>query len=148
MNLSKANEFGLLETRNQKKHTFLLTDLEMILKTNEVVAVGKQILLPELHNGERLAISARIAKTNRLHRTVTQRVAPATRKLLDGQAALEVHRLFELVKRNRFGAEQRLVEPAVLLYIERTVQIVVAAFIVASRAKRDIAVDGFRIDHR
>src|ERR1700738_2508836 len=113
MNLPKANEFGLLGAGDTTKHAFLLAELEMVLKTNQVVAVGKQILLPELHNGEGLAIGARIAKANRLHRTVTQGVAPATRKLLDGQAALEVHRLSELVKRNRFGSEQRLVEPAV-----------------------------------
>src|SRR5712691_6708181 len=122
MDLSEANELCSLESGNQTKHTFLLAELEMVLKTNEVVAVGKQILLPELHDSERLAISARVAKPNRLHRTVTQRVSSATRKLFDGQATLEVHRLFELVKRDRFGGEQRLIEPAVLLYIEGTVQ--------------------------
>src|SRR5712692_3775290 len=117
MNLPEANEFSLFESGNQTKHTFLLAELEMVLKTNQVVAVRKHILLSELHDGERLPISARIAKTNRFHRTVTQCVSAASRKLFDGQSTREVHRLFELVRRNRFGGEQRLIEPAVLHFI-------------------------------
>src|SRR5215831_7758170 len=37
VNLSKADEFGLFEPGNQTKHALLLTELQMVLKSNEVV---------------------------------------------------------------------------------------------------------------
>src|SRR6185436_20362374 len=55
MNLAKADELGLFESRDQAQDAFLFAELEMVLKTDQVIAVGQQVLLPELNNGERLS---------------------------------------------------------------------------------------------
>src|SRR6185295_20387008 len=98
MNLAEAYELSFFESRNQTQHPFLLAELEMVLKADEVVAVGQQILLPKLHDCKRHAACARVVQAYGLHRPETQRVAPAPRNLFDGQTALVIHSLLELVK--------------------------------------------------
>ena len=45
MNLTVANELGVFEPRNQPENASLLTESQMILESDQVVAIGAQILL-------------------------------------------------------------------------------------------------------
>src|SRR2546427_6875547 len=136
MNLPVANEFRLFESRNQTKHALLLAEFQMVLKANEVITVGHQILLPELHHCPGLPLGARIAQANRFHRSVAQGVAAAASDLFDRQTSLEVHRLLEFVKRHRLRRDERVVETIVFLFVEGAVQVIVSTFAVTRRAKR------------
>ncbi len=148
MNLTEAHEFSLLESRNQSQHSFLFAELQMVLETDEVVAIGEQVFLAKLHNRPRLSPIARITQPNRFHWPVAQRVTTPSRELFDWQTSFEVHRLLELVQCYRVGRRQRVIESIVLFLIERAVQVVVAALVVARCAKRDACVDRLGIDDR
>src|SRR5262249_34598598 len=84
MYLTVSNNLRVLETRNQPQDSFLLSELQMVLKTHEVVAVRQQILLAQLDRGVRLPAGARIAQPDGLHRTIPERVPSSPRKLFDG----------------------------------------------------------------
>src|SRR5437879_510602 len=126
MYLPVANNFSLLESRYQAKHALLLAELQMVLKADEVVTIGHQILLPELHDRPGLPVSARIAQANRFHRTISQGVTAAPRDLFDRQTTFEVHGLLEFMQRHRLRREQRVIEAIVFLFVERAVQVVVS----------------------
>ena len=112
----------------------------MILKTHQVVAVGAQILLAQLHHGIGPMAGARIDQAHRFHRTKPQRVASAARYLLDGQAGFEKRDVVRNMGLDAFGREQRVDEALVLITIEGTVQVIIGAverFAVARGAKRN-----------
>ena len=52
------------------------------------------------------------------------------------------------MQRDRLRAKQSIVKTIVLLFIERTVEVVVSALSIARRAKRDFTIDSLRIDDR
>ena len=62
----------------------------MILEADEVVGVGHQILLPELHGRVRLPSRARVSQAHGLHRPEAQSVAAPARKLLNRQTYQEL----------------------------------------------------------
>src|SRR5215207_7578236 len=118
----------------------------MILEADEVVGVGHQILLPELHARVRLAPRPRVSQAHRLHRPVAQRIDPAPRQLFYRQTRLEPARLLETLERDALRADERLVETRVLLLTHRAVEVVVPALPVTRRAEGDARVDGIRRD--
>ena len=90
---------------------------------------------------------------HRLHRAEPQRLAPAPRQLLDGQAGFEEARsvVFWDVRRHGLGRENRVDESLVLLAIERAIQIIVGAverLAVTRRAERDRKIDRIGFDDR
>ena len=104
----------------------------MVLEADHRVEIGRQVVLPELHDGERLPACLRINQADRLHRPEQGRIAAAPGHLLDRQAAFEVvDLLLELVCRRFGGAQERLVEPVVFLLGEGTIQVVLAPLAVA-----------------
>src|ERR1700738_5140751 len=66
----------------------------MVLESDEVVAVGAEVLLAELHDGVGPAASLRIGEADGLHGAEAQGVAAAAGGLFDGEAAFEVLQLF------------------------------------------------------
>ena len=77
MNLPVAQEARILEPRNQPQHPCLIVPLQVILKSDEVVAVGAEIFFAQLHHGPGYFAGSRIAQADGLHRSEAQRVASA-----------------------------------------------------------------------
>src|ERR1043166_3946643 len=120
----------------------------MILEADEVVGVGHQILLPELDGGVGLLAGARVSQPYGLHRPEAQRVAPAPREFFNRQTSLEPARLLEALQWHALGGDERVVEARVLLFVHRTVEVVVAALAVARGAEGDFGVDRISRDDR
>ena len=97
MNLPVAQEARVFQAGNQAQHARLLAELEMVLEADQVVAVGAQVLLAQLHHGPGRLAGARIAQAHRLHGAEAQRVAAAAGQHLDGQAAFEIVQLLPLL---------------------------------------------------
>src|SRR5437870_168973 len=53
MDLTQAEKFGVLQSRNHSKDAPLLGELQMILESHDVVAGLHEIFLPQLHDGVR-----------------------------------------------------------------------------------------------
>ena len=106
MDLPVAQELRVFEARNQAQNPLLFGETKMILKADQVVAVGAQILLAQLHGGVRTPARARIDQAHRLHRTEAQRIAAAPRDLLDRQAGFEVRHVVRNVRFGRFRRDQ------------------------------------------
>ena len=94
MNLAEAEKLGLLQARNHAQDAGLLAELQMVLKADQVEAIGAQIFLAELHSGLGAAAGARIDQSHGLHGAEAQRVAAAAGQFLDRQAGFEVRRGF------------------------------------------------------
>ena len=77
---------------------------------------AERIVLAKLHHGVRLhAGPMRVGETDRLHRSVAERVGAALGHHLDGQAALEIGcGRFELFEGGLLGGKQRRDESVVL----------------------------------
>jgi hypothetical protein len=90
----------------------------------------------------------RIDESDRLHRAVGERVAPAPGHLLDRQTPLEVERGLERVERHGVGREQRRDERLVARAIERQVEIIARPVLVARGAERNVHVDRVRVHDR
>src|SRR6266550_2851506 len=68
----------------------------MVLKADEVVAVGAEIFLAELHDGVGPAAGFGIGEADGFHRAEAQGVATAASGLFDWEAAFEVLEFFWL----------------------------------------------------
>ena len=93
MDLAVAQEGCVFEAGDEAEDARLLAELEVVLEADEVVAVGAEIFLAELHDGVRPPAGARIREARGLHRAEAERVAAAAGCLFDGKAALEVLQL-------------------------------------------------------
>ena len=132
MHHAEAHELGVLETGNQRQHARLFTPLQLRLEPHQAEMVAGQIVLPQLHDGKRRAPGARIGQADRLHRAEPQGVAPAMCHHLDWKTALEELLLVEIMDGGGFGADQRLVKPAVFALRHRAVEIVALAIVHAT----------------
>src|SRR5258708_5395791 len=108
MNLTELQKLCALETGNQLQHTFLITELQMVLKAHQVVTVCHQIFLPQLYGCVRNSAGSWIDQSYRFHRTKTQRVAATSGHLFDWQAAFKVLCVFETVQRHLFGRHKSI----------------------------------------
>ena len=149
MDLAEAQELGVLEARDQAQDARLLAELHVVLKSDQVEALGAQIFLAKLHDGPGTAAGARVVEAHRLHGAEAQRVAAAARDLLDRQAGLEVAGVvFGNVGGDGVGLQQLVDEMLVLVAVERAVEVVVGAvggFAVARGPEGDVGIDGLGI---
>ncbi len=96
----------------------------------------------------------RIGEAERLHRTVTQGLAPALGHDFDRQATVEIRRrYFEIVECNFVAGEQRIDEGVILRMRQRTIDVIRAGaagagFIVARLKPRHIEVDRVAVNDR
>ena len=146
MDLPVAQEARVFEAGNQPQNAGLLAELQMILEADQVVTVGAQIFLAQLHDRPRRLAGARIAQAHRLHGAEAQRIAAAAGKHFDRQAALKVIQLLPLLGFGGFGCKQRIQKAVELLAVHGAVDVVGGALIPAGGHVDAIHVDGFGID--
>ena len=115
MDLAVAQEAGMLEAGDQAQHAGLLAEFEVILKADEVVGIGAQIFLAQLHGRIRDSSGARIFQADRLHGAEAQRVAAAARDLFDGQAAFEVVQVLPIFLLDGLRGDERVIESVVFI---------------------------------
>ena len=104
MDLSIAEETRLLEPGNEAENASLVAKPQVILKTDEVVAVGAQVFFAELHDGPRRFAGARVAKAHGLHGAEAERIASAAGEDFNRQATLEVFELLPFLAFCGLGA--------------------------------------------
>src|SRR5215813_1630543 len=82
-----------------------------------------------------------------LHLSETQSVDTASGQFLNWQASFKPASFFKALQRHALGVKQSLVEGRVLLFIKRTINVIVASFVIAGSAKGDIQINGIRGDY-
>ena len=91
----------------------------------------------------------RIGQPDRLHRTEQKGVAASFRHHLDRQTAVEIIRLFKIVKNRLFRSQQRVDKPVIFVFRQRTVDIVAAVpFVIARLIPRHLHVNAVLKHHR
>ena len=78
MNHPEAHELGRFEARDHPEHARLFTPLQLRLKADEAVVIGRQIVLPELHDGVRPPARAR-DRSGRLASSARTEACPTPR---------------------------------------------------------------------
>ena len=146
MDLPEAEELGVLQAGNEAQDAGLFAELHVVLKTDQIEALGAQILLAKLHDGPGTASGAWVLEAHGFHGAEAQGVAAAAGDFLDGEAGLEVARVvFGNVGGDGVGLEQLVHEMLVLIAVERAVQVVVGTvggFAVARGPVGDAGVNG------
>src|SRR5712692_4212920 len=97
MDAAEAEKLRLREPGNRAKDSLLRAGLQSGLEAHEIPHLRRAVFLTQLHHRIWLASGLRIDEADRLHRPKAQRLDPALRHLLDGQAAFEVRDLVEFV---------------------------------------------------
>src|SRR6185312_16743672 len=105
----------------------------MILKTNQIVGIGPQILAAKLYDRIRHFSRSGILQSNWLHRSVTQSVPSTPGNLLNWQASFEVVELLPFVCLDGLRRNQRIVKAVIFLFAERAVDVIGRSFVVAGR---------------
>ena len=108
MNLPVAEEARVFKAGNEAQHAGLIAPLEVVLKADEVVAVGAQVFFAQLHDGPGSFAGAWVAQADGLHGAEAQGVAAAAREHFNGQAALEVFELLPLFALGGLGGDERV----------------------------------------
>ena len=93
VDLTVAEEGGVFEAGDEAEDAGLLTELEVVLEADEIVAVGAEVLLAELDDGVGPAAGLRVREAGGLHGAEAEGVAAAAGGLFDGEAAFEVLKL-------------------------------------------------------
>jgi hypothetical protein len=123
----------------------LVTELHVILESDQVVAISALILLSELNDSPGPAAGARIVEAHWLHRAKAQRIAAAAGNLLNGKATFEEGCLvFGNVRLIELGFEDDCDKSLILLFIEGAIDVVVGAiqrFAVARGTESDRHID-------
>src|ERR1700733_8554560 len=94
VDLAVAQEGCVFEAGDELQDSVLLAVLQMILEADEVVAVGAEVLLAELHDGVGPAAGLGVGEAYGLHGAEAEGVAASAGGLFDGEAAFEVLEFF------------------------------------------------------
>ena len=84
-----TRELSVFEPGYHAKHTTLLGERKVGLKTHQVVARAMHILSPQLQRRPRPSLCSRVGQTNGLERPEPRGVMTCTRDLLNRLACLE-----------------------------------------------------------
>src|SRR5258705_1646994 len=136
-------KFRVLEARNSREDPLLPPGSEPRLKTNQVPHLRGAIFLPQLDHGVWLTPGASpgINQSNWLHGPKPEGLRSPLRHLLDGQAALEVRDLIELVAVHVLLAGDQLGDERFVLWLrERRVPVVVSPALAVARGLEQTAV--------
>jgi len=126
VDLAEPQELGAGEPRDElAEDAALLGPGETRLEPDQVEGGAGRVLPPELHHRVRAPPGARILEADRLHRPVREHLRTPFGHHLDRQAALEVARLLERVRRDLATRDEGRDEREVLPLVERQVQVVV-----------------------
>jgi hypothetical protein len=124
MDLPVAQKTSVFEPGNQSQHARLLTELQMVLESDQVVGVRPQILLPQLHRRIRDAAGPRVFQSDRLHGAEAQSVATPPRNLFNGQTTFKIIQLLPLTFFDRLRRQQRVVEKFVFFPRHWTINVI------------------------
>ena len=125
---AQPRELRLLQAGDHAEDPRLLGVAQLGLEADEVVERAERVVLTKLDHRVGAAFRlVRVGQADRLHRAVAQRVHPALRHHLDGQAAFEVGRaLLPLLEVDLLGGQQGVDEGAVFVLLEGAVDVVLA----------------------
>src|SRR5271170_6716111 len=101
----------------------------------------RTVVLAQLHDRKGLIAGARMSEPHRSHGAERKRHRTAARDLFDGHAALEIDLLFERMRRDLFRRHNGADKGLVLISVERTVDVILAAFAPARGHVSDVHVD-------
>src|SRR5581483_6826909 len=146
VDLPVAQKARVLQPRDHAENPRLLGKAEMVLETDNIVGVGAQVFLPQLHYCIRTLPSARVDQPHRLHRPEAQRIPPPPGDLLNRQAAFEIVQVFPIVSLDRLRRDQGVVEAVVLFFGQGTVDVISRSLTVARGTVHPRHVDGFGFD--
>ena len=146
MDLAVAQEARIFKAGNHAQHARLLAEFQMVLEADQVVAVGANVLLAQLHYCPGAQAGAGIAQANRLHGAKAQRVAAAAGEDFNGEAALEIIEFFPLLGFGGLGGQQGIDKALVLLAVHGAVDVVGCAFVPARGHVDAVHVNGIGID--
>ena len=128
VHLAEADKLGARQARDHPQHALLVAPFDVGLEADQVVEGACDVVLAELHHGERTPAGAGIAQTYRRHRSEGQRLRIAASQHLNRQARFKIasRRLvsFELMQAGLFRRAHRLHEREVLVTGERAVDVV------------------------
>ena len=148
MDLPIAQEPRVLKAGNQPQHARLVAIFQVILEADQVVGVGAQVFLAQLHHRIRPFAGTRIVKPHGLHGAKTQGVTPAPPNLFDRQTAFKVVQLLPVMAFHRLGGNQRVIKTVILLFGEGAIDVVRGALAIARRHVDLAHVDGVGFDDR
>src|SRR5687767_5994739 len=148
MHHAETREIGLREPGQRSEDPALLRPAEIGLEADQVVQLGRGVLLPELDDRPRAAAGPRILEPERLQRPEAERLRSAPRDLLDRQAALEPHGPLEVLQLDLLATHELADEVLVLLAVERCVPVVPLSLVVAGPAEQRLVVDRLLEDDR
>ena len=142
-----AQEHRPLEPGNGAQHPLLFRVGELGLEPHQVVAGALPVLGAQLHHRIGQLAGVRPGQPHRFHRPEAQGFRTAGAHHLDGQAALEVVRLLEIVQGHGSGRAEQGDEPLVLVPVHGAVEVVPRALVVpAGLAVDDVQVQAFSLD--
>ena len=133
------------ERRDHLEDPLLLGVREPRLEADQVVRGAVAVLGPQLHDRVRALPGARIAQADRPHRP--ERAASSGAALghhLDRQAALEVARLLEVVRRDLAARATAATNASYSRLVERAVDVVADAGVAALRVGSLVAIPARR----
>ena len=148
MNLPVPEKARVFEAGDEAQHAGLVTKFQMVLEADQIVGIGAQVFLAQLHYGIGRLADARIAEPDWLHGAEAQRISAASCDLLDRQAGFEVVQLFPVALFHGFRGEQRVIKTVVLVFRHGTVDVVRRALVIACRQVHLVHVDRFSLDDR
>src|SRR5438270_10859597 len=103
MNLTVTDESGIFQPGNQPQNTRLLAELQVILKSDQIVRVRTQIFLAQLDHRMWHQPGTRVFQSDWLHRADAQRIPRTASDLYNRQAALEVIQLLPVALFHRLS---------------------------------------------
>ena len=147
MNLPIAQEASIFQSRNQPQHARLFAKLQVVLKTDQIIAVGAQVFFAQLHNGPGSFAGAGIAQADGLHRAKAQGVAAAASQNLNRQAAFEIIGFFPLFALGGLSGKQRIQEAVELRAVHGAVDVVGGSLVPARGHIDAVHVDGVGLNY-
>src|SRR5947209_3025783 len=120
----------------------------MILKTHQIVAIGHQVFLTQLHGSIRNSTGLWIDQPDWFHWAKSKRVATSAGHFFDRQTAFKILSVFEAVKRYLFRRHQCIVKPLILLFRKWAIDVIITAFSVTSGFENDVVINRLSIYDR
>ncbi len=132
---AEADELGVRQTGNQPKDAALFGIGHLGLETDQIVEGSFPVFLTQLNHCVRAPAGARIAQSDCAHRSKGQSCSAAISHFFNRHAAFKRYETLKVVRRHTIGAPQRADESIVFLSLERQVEIIIPACVIARGPK-------------
>ena len=142
-----TDDAALLQPGDHRQQALLLSPFQMRLEADDIIQRIYGIVLAQLHDRIRTA-AIRALQPHRLHRPKQQRLASAARHLLHRHASFEIDLPVDVVHLGAFSMDQLVIKAVELLLIQRAVDIIRIALVIARLPVCLREVDGVFLDDR